>query len=294
MRPLSDALGGGPVILMDGAMATELFKKGLPFTEPPEKWNLERLAAVREVHEAYLAAGATCLLTNTFQANPIALARHGLESRLPEIVEQAVRLARDARGPDRYVLASIGPGGKPYDHSWLEHILPAFDGVDGILLETFGDVDAFWLVKYGVLPRLGEKQIPVLVSISYTSNGAGVVSSLAGQSPLAVARLAAQYGVSAFGINCGKDTGLGEASAIIAEYRKAGDMPLFARPNAGTPTETPAGLVYPLQPADFAAWTPDMIRQGVRLLGGCCGTTPATIAAMREVMDRWSGAEEVW
>ncbi len=294
MLPLTDALRSGPVILMDGAMATELYKKGLTFAEPPEKWNLERPEAICEVHESYLAAGATCILTNTFQANPQALARHGLETRLREIVEKAVRLASEARGPQRYVLASIGPGGKPYDHSWLEQIIPALDGVDGILLETFGDIDVFSLVKYGVLPRLSETKIPVFVSMSYARSDDGVLSSLAGQSPLAVARLAAQYGVSALGLNCGKDTSLADASSILAEYRKASDIPVFARPNAGTPTETTSGLEYPLQAADFAAWTPEMIRQGVRLLGGCCGTTPATIAAMREVVDRWCGAEEVW
>ncbi|HEV8062285.1 MAG TPA: homocysteine S-methyltransferase family protein, partial [Gemmataceae bacterium] len=68
----------------------------------------------------------------------------------------------------------------------------------------------------------------------------------------------------------------------------------FARPNAGTPQQTPEGLIYSLQPADFAAWVSDVMRLGIRLVGGCCGTTPATIAAMRQVLDRWSGAEEVW
>ncbi len=173
---------------MDGAMATELFKKGLPFDLPAEAWNLTRPDDVRAVHEAYLAAGATCILANTFQANPVALAKHGLEDELEEILRAGVRIAREARGPERYVLATIGPLGAPYDSTALERIISSLEGVDGILLETFSDVDALWLAKYAVLPRLGEKKLPILVSISYLKNGSGVIGSLAGQSADALAR----------------------------------------------------------------------------------------------------------
>ncbi|CAN5312076.1 homocysteine S-methyltransferase family protein [soil metagenome] len=294
MIPFADALRAGPVILMDGAMATELFKRGLAFTDPPERWNLERPEAIRDVHESFLAAGSTCILTNTFQANSIALARHGLENQLEDIVEKAVRIARDAAGSGRYVLASIGPVGVPYDASFLDRIIPALAGVDGILLETFSDSDVMWLVKYGVLPRLGEKQIPVLVSMSFAKSASGVIGSLAGLSAVAVARLASQYGLAGIGLNCGKDMALADATSVVADYRKTTELPVFARPNAGTPAETADGLVYPLQATDFAAWVPEMMRQGVRMIGGCCGSTPATITAMREVIDRWSGAEEVW
>jgi methionine synthase I (cobalamin-dependent) len=294
MTPFSDALCAGPAILMDGGMATELFKKGLAFSDPPERWNLDRPEAVQDVHESFLAAGSTCILTNTFQANPIALARHGLESRVEEIIEKAVQIARNAAGPERYVLASIGPIGVPYNSSFLDRMIPACAGVDGILLETFSDSDAMWLVKYGILPRLGELNIPVLVSMSYLKNGAGIIGSLGGLSAVTVGRLAAQYGVSGIGLNCGKDMALSDATAVVADYRQNTELPVIARPNAGTPTHTPDGLIYPLQANDFAAWVPEMMRAGVRMLGGCCGTTPEIIGAMRAVMERWSGAEEVW
>jgi methionine synthase I (cobalamin-dependent) len=275
-------------------MATELFKKGLPFDQPAEAWNLIRPEAVREVHESYLAAGARCILANTFQANAVALAKHGLKDKLEEILRAGVRLAREARGPDRYVLATIGPLGTAYDNTAFERIISSLDGVDGILLETFSDVDALWLAKYGVLPRLGEKKVPVLLSISYLKNASGTIGSRAGQSADAFASQAAQYGLNALGLNCGKGMGLADATSVIRDYRNATELPLFARPNAGTPQQTPEGLIYSLQPADFAAWVSDVMRLGIRLVGGCCGTTPATIAAMRQVLDRWSGAEEVW
>jgi methionine synthase I (cobalamin-dependent) len=292
--PFHEALLAGPVLLMDGGMATELFKQGLGFEEPAEAWNLSQAETVRGVHEAYLASGATCILTNTFQANPRALAKHGLENRLEEILRAAVRIAREARGPNRYVLASIGPLGIPYDSAFLDRVIPCLDGVDGILLETFGDVDALWLVKYGVLPRLAEKNVPVLLSLSFARSESGVVGTLAGQSADAIGRMAVQYELSALGLNCGKDMSLANATSVIRDYRQGTRLPTFARPNAGTPVQTATGLEFPLGSADFAAWVPEVLREGIRMVGGCCGTTPQTIAAMREVLDRWSGAEEVW
>src|SRR5262249_46484554 len=115
------------------------------------------------------------------------------------------------------------------------------------------------------------------------------------QSVDAIARLADQYGVSALGMNCGKDMQLADATTVIASYRKTTGLPLFARPNAGTPEQIASGLRYPLQDVDFAAWVSEMMREGgIRMVGGCCGTTPATIAAMHDVLDQWSGAAEVW
>jgi 5-methyltetrahydrofolate--homocysteine methyltransferase len=168
------------------------------------------------------------------------------------------------------------------------------EDVDGILPETFGDADALWLAKYGVPPRLAEKSLPILLSISYARSGSGTIGSLAGQSANAFARQAAHYGLSALGLNCGKDMRLEDATAVIRDYGNATDLPLFARPNAGTPEQTSDTLIYPLQPADFAAWVSEVMRLGIRMMGGCCGTTPATIAAMRVELERWSGAEEVW
>lgn len=293
MIPFPEALRSGPVLLMDGGMATELFKRGLRFEEPPEAWNLDRPDTIREVHEAYLAAGANCILTNTFQANPIALGKHGLENRLEEVVKAAVRIAREAHGPERYVLGSIGPLGKPYDSTGCDRIIAALDGVDGILLETFGDVDAFWLVKYGIRPALAEKNVPLLLSFTYARSESGTIASLGGQSADALARMAPQYGVSALGLNCG-NMSLADATGVIRAYRAATNLPLFAHPNAGTPAVNGNQLDFPLQAVDFAAWVSDVVREGTRMIGGCCGTTPQTIAAMREVLERWSGAEEVF
>lgn len=293
MLSFSDALRSGPVLLLDGGMATELFKRGLAFDEPAEKWNLERPDAVREVHEAYLAAGANCLLTNTFQANPKALSKHRLDSPLEEVIRSAVRIAREALGPDHYVLGSIGPLGTPYDSTGCDRIVAALDGVDGIMLETFGDVDAFWLVKYGILPAIAERKVPILLSFTFKRSESGTIASLAGQSADALARMAAQYGVSAIGLNCGSMP-LADATSVIRAYRAATDLPVFAHPNAGTPNANGNRLEFPLQPADFAAWVSDAVRHGIRMIGGCCGTTPQTVAAMHDVLERWSGVEEVF
>src|SRR5262245_57518579 len=114
MSRFGEALRRGRVVLMDGAMGTELLRDGLQPGECPELWNLTHPERVLTIHRAYVAAGAECLLTNTFQANPLALRRHGLADRLEEIVRAGVELARSAAGPERFVLADIGPFASPF------------------------------------------------------------------------------------------------------------------------------------------------------------------------------------
>lgn len=291
---LAERLEAGPLILMDGAMATELFKIGLAPGESSAAWNLSHPDKVRQVHEAYLAAGASCLLTNTFDGNTNNLKRYGLESSAGEILEAGVRLAREAAGPGNYVLASIGPGGDAYHGGWLASMIPHLRGADGILLETFSDIDAFWLVKYVCAPALAEKSIPVLLSITYERTDKGRLTTRGGQSADAIARMAVNYGIAALGVNCGRNMHLEDHAAVVKAYREVCALPIFVRPNAGTPVQDGSGFSYPNTPADFGSWATEMIRLGVRMLGGCCGTGPAHIAAMREVMDRWMRNEEVW
>ena len=202
-------------------------------------------------------------------------------------MKAAVRIARDARGPERYVLGSIGPLGTPYDKTGCDRIVAALDGVDGIMLETFGDVDAFWLVKYGILPALAEKKLPVLLSFTFKSSDSGTIASLAGQSADALARMAPQYGVSALGLNCGSMP-LEDATSVVRAYRAATDLLLFAHPNAGTPNVNGNRLEFPLQPTDFAAWF-EAVREGDSHGRRLLWNDAANHAAMHDVLERWSG-----
>src|SRR5947209_1594136 len=140
MPDLLQALHSGRVLLMDGAMGTQLQRAGIGPGECYELWNLTHPERVAAIHRAYADAGAVCLLTNTFQANPAALARHGCADRLDAILRAGVALARAAAGPERFVLADVGPVEQPHLHVIAEMVRPLCDA-DGLLIETCSDVE---------------------------------------------------------------------------------------------------------------------------------------------------------
>jgi 5-methyltetrahydrofolate--homocysteine methyltransferase len=273
---------------MDGAMGTELRRTGLPDDECSEGWNLTNPDRVRAIHQAYKNAGAQCFLTNTFQSNPTALAKHGLDGRLEEINRAAIEIARAVAAPNDFVLGDIGPFQQPWNEQTIRRIVSSLRGVDGVLLETFSDMDCLWAVKYGCLPGLEAEDIPVLLSITYKRSRKGVATTQGGQSPEVFARLARQYSVAALGVNCGREIELADVIQIICCYRGATELPLFARPNAGTPVRGDEGWVYPRSPQQMAAHLLELIEAGATLVGGCCGTTPEHIAAFRPIIDSWN------
>jgi methionine synthase I (cobalamin-dependent) len=263
---------------MDGAMGTELQKAGIGEGECYESWNLTRPDRVRAIHQAYVDAGATVLLTNTFQADPQSLARHGLDSRLEESCGRAVALARSVVGGQGFVLGDIGPIARATD---LDRVMRSLADADALLLETWSDVAA--LPGPAATPR----GLPVLLSLTCRAAANGGPAHLLdpGHSLETVARLAQKSGVAALGVNCGRDIGMDEVIAIVRRYRSVSHLPLFARPNAGTPTRVGDRWVYPLTPQQMAVRLPELLEAGVCMVGGCCGTTPAHIAACRPVLD---------
>jgi 5-methyltetrahydrofolate--homocysteine methyltransferase len=288
MSRFHTALQSDRVLLMDGAMGTELLRAGLSQGECGELWNLSRPDQVRAIHQAYVDAGAECLLTNTFQSNPGALSRHGHEEEIELINHAALRLARQAAGADRFVVADVGPLAETYRSDSMQRIARSLSGADALLLETYSDLHALWLVKYACLPVLEPEGPPILLSITYLRNPSGTLTTQGGQSPEVFARLARQYGVAALGVNCGREVGMGEIIEIIHRYRQATNLPLFARPNAGTPSRVDDQWVYPHTPESMARRLPELLEAGARLIGGCCGAGPAHIAAFRPIIDEWN------
>ncbi len=282
------ALHSGRVLLMDGAMGTELQRAGLGEGECGELWSLTRPDQVRAIHQAYVDAGAQCLLTNTFQANPTALARCGQAEQLETINQSALDLARQVAGPDRFVLGDIGPISDEWRLEPMQRIVRSLNTADAILLETCSDLHALWAVQYACIPNLASADVPVLLSLTYRRTADGVLTTHGGQPPEIFARLARQYGVAALGVNCGRDISMDDIIAIIRRYRQATDLPLFARPNAGTPTRIGDRWVYPHTPEKMAARLPELLEAGISLIGGCCGTTAEHIAAFRPIVDQWN------
>jgi 5-methyltetrahydrofolate--homocysteine methyltransferase len=225
MSRLLQALGSGRTLLMDGAMGTELLRAGLPPGSCGEEWNRTHPGRVLDIHRAYRRAGAEVLLTNTFQANPRALARHGLADQLDDIAEAGVRLARQAAGPRAFVLGDIGPilGPEGYvefaDRRELHAVLTALEGVDGFLLETCSSPKALAAVEYALRGHAEAGAVPLLLSLTYRRDAAGRVTTFSGHGPATFARHAARHGAAALGVNCGRDIGPREILDIIHCYR---------------------------------------------------------------------------
>jgi 5-methyltetrahydrofolate--homocysteine methyltransferase len=290
MAGFLQALNSGRVLLMDGAIGTELQRMGLGIGECGELWNLTHPNRVRAIYQAYTFAGAEVLLTNTFQANPCHLNRFRSGERLEEITQSAVRLARKAAGRSRFVLGDIGPlvdgnGGQEFsEYKKLGRILASLDGVDGFLFETCSSPQALSAVQYA-FHRLADIETPLLLSFSYHRPSGGRLVTFSGHAPETFARHAERHGVAALGVNCGRDIGMNEIIEIIRRYRSETNLPLFARPNAGTPTKENDQWIYPHTPEAMAARLPELLEAGATMIGGCCGTTPAHIAAFRTVIE---------
>ncbi len=276
-----DALHSGRVLLMDGAMGTELQRAGMPPGACYEEWNLRHPERVQAIHRAYADAGAEVLLTNTFQANPEALARHDGADTLDRLCAAAVYLASIASQPRGFVLASIGPF--PTLTAVLDRLAAAMHGTDGLLLETLSD--PFPLNYSPVRPALGP---PVLLSYAYSLSPKGGLRTSTGWAPEEIAYHAALQQVAALGVNCGRDISMEDCAEILRRYRSATDLPLFARPNAGSPAQVDGRWVYPHTPEAMAAKLPLLLEAGAAMVGGCCGTTPEHIAAFRRVVEAWN------
>jgi methionine synthase I (cobalamin-dependent) len=278
-------LTSGPVQLMDGAMYTEL-RRRVPGAAPGPLWNLALPVLVRAVHRDYLAAGARVLLTNTFGCNPIALAAAGLEDRLDAINQAAVAHARSAPGGPRFVLGDVGPLLSPgryeefADRAALARTLSTLDGVDGLLFETCSTPAALAAVEFALHRISLAAEVPLLLSLTYHRKD-GQLVTFSGHPPETFARHASRHGVAALGVNCGKDVDLADVAEVLRRYRNETDLPLFARPNAGTPL---ADGSYPRTAATMAAGVQALVAAGASLVGGCCGTTPEHIAAFARAL----------
>jgi 5-methyltetrahydrofolate--homocysteine methyltransferase len=285
MPDLLKALQSGRVLLMDGAMGTELQRAGLRQGECHELWNVTHPERVAAVHRAYVEAGAECLLTNTFQANPSALARHGLAERLPELIAAGIALARAAAGPGRFVLADIGSVEQPQRHVTPEMLRP-MRAADGLLVETCSDLEAVCAVLAACRAEWGTAHPPVLLSLTYLHTPQGELRTFAGLTPEEGARLAEEAAVAALGVNCGREICVEDCAEIVRRYRSVTALPLFARPNAGTPTRTDRAFVYPRSPQEMAEGVPQLRAAGAGMVGGCCGTTPEHIRTFAPVVGK--------
>jgi 5-methyltetrahydrofolate--homocysteine methyltransferase len=289
---LLELLEARPVVVMDGAMGTRLMTLGLEPGECGDAWNLKRPNAVEEVLRSYAEAGADCVLTNTFGANPIALSRHGLEAQTEAINRAGVELARRAAGEQILVIGGMGPTGgllEPYGDLPAERIRQAFArqaevladaGADAVLCETFESGDEIKLALQGAREACG---LPLIASMKFNREPSGRYRTMMGEAPSRLVAVAGECRCTAVGSNCGR--GIEELIPLVAELRGLTDLPLFAEPNAGMPRLVDGDTIYDEGPDAFSRFLPRLHDAGARIIGGCCGTTADHIRAIREFAD---------
>ena len=288
MKSFLERLAEGPVV-GDGAMGTYLHELGHDIRQGPEALTLRDPEAVCRVHAAYLDSGAELIETNTFGANAISLAAQGYATQAREINAAAARLARTAAGDRAWVAGAIGPVAlAPHDEAWNETLVRAAyreqaqalceNDVHALLLETFDDLDGLLLALDEVRAVAGGR-LPIIAQLVFTDGhaAAGVCARDAAQ------RLVAA-GAAVVGANCG--SGLPAIrQAIDGLLAGAADRAFVsAYPNAGFPERLGGRTVYLSTPAYIAAQAAEWAGRGVRLIGGCCRTTPADIAALAKAL----------
>lgn len=288
---LLDALTAGP-LLADGAMGTMLHARGIAFDTCFDYLNVEHPTMVAEIHQAYVEAGARLIVTNSFGANRYKLAQHGLEEDLREINAAAVKLAKQvvaASGKEVFIAGDVGPLGvrlAPFGRVKPEQAQEAFAeqitvlvecGVDLILIETMSDL---YEVKEAVKAAKAIGKVPVAACMTFTRDD----RTLLGDMPAKVATRLLEAGADIIGVNC--SGGPAQVLRLLNQMKKVAPTAKFlVKPNAGWPERVGGRIMYPATPEYFGEYARAFAEAGAHVIGGCCGTTPGHIAAMREALE---------
>ncbi|HWR44045.1 homocysteine S-methyltransferase family protein [Sporomusa sp.] len=274
--------------IFDGAMGTMLHQAGLEPGECPELWNIEQPEKVTLIHRQYVEAGATIIETNTFGANRIKLAHYGLENKAVAINAAAVAAARQAAGSHAKVAGSVGPTGKfiaplgdltfdaAYDVFYEQICSLDQAGIDYIIIETIIDIQE---MRAALLAAKAATRKPIICQLSFDADGRTVT----GTDPRTAAITLEAMGASIIGANC--SLGPAQLLPVIETLAQSCSLPISVQPNAGMPELINGQTVFPMQPDEMAAWIPKLAAAGASFIGGCCGTTPAHIKAIRQTVD---------
>ncbi len=277
------------IVYLDGGMGTLLQAKGLLPGELPERWNLSHPEVIQSIHRSYYEAGSNIVNTNTFGANSLKFSREELDSIVRSAVENVKAAQRGISHPT-FVALDLGPTGRmlrPYGDLDFEDAVSVFAetvrlgvkyGVDLIFIETMNDSLE---TKAALLAAKENSTLPVFVSNAYGADG----KLMTGADPCAMVAMLEGMGADAIGVNC--SLGPKALSAVVEEYLRYASVPVLLKPNAGLPKAVNGRTVYDVLPTEFSEEVSALVRKGVRLVGGCCGTTPeyiaATVAATKEI-----------
>jgi 5-methyltetrahydrofolate--homocysteine methyltransferase len=290
-QPITSLLKTGKLLVSDGAWGTFLYQKGLQPGECPDEWSISHPDAVRDIAQSYIDAGADMVETNSFGANRFKLQHYGLQDKAAEINEAAARLSREAAGDDKYVIASVGPTGKMllmgdvtegelYDCFREQAIALEKGGADAVCIETMSDADEAAQAIKAAKENTG---LEVITTFTFDKTMQGEYRTMMGLSPTEAIRKALEAGADIVGTNCGN--GMERMIDIVKEIRTAfPDILILVHANAGIPTLVDGVDTFPETPEIMASYVPALLEAGANIIGGCCGTTPAHIKAIKEII----------
>ena len=271
-------------VILDGGMGTLLQKSGLPVGTPPERWSLTHADEITRIHCSYFDAGCNVVATNTFGVNTMKYSRADAEAYVKAASACALRARAESKSDRaKFIVLDIGPLGrllKPLGDCDFEDAVAAFSfvvkvgaasGVDGVLIETMNDSLE---TKAALLAVKENCDLPVLVSNAYAEGG----RLLNGSSPAEMVAMLEGMKADAIGVNC--SLGPKALAPVVSEYLRLSSLPVLCKPNAGLPHVENGTAVYDVSAEDFAAEMAAFARDGVRVMGGCCGTTPEYISAL--------------
>jgi 5-methyltetrahydrofolate--homocysteine methyltransferase len=277
------------IVIGDGAMGTELQRAGLAIGECGDRWNLDQPGRLIDVHAAYIEAGSDAIITNSFGANRWVLGRYGLAERVVAVNRAAAIIARRAAGQTVCVLGDIGPCGgfiRPLGDVDPAELEAEFTtqagallegGADGIIIETMSALDE---LRIAIRAARTAKAPFIVASMAFDHVPNGSIRTMMGVSPEQAARAVVDEGADIVGANCGTHMTAADFERVSEAFRQTTSQPIMIQSNAGSPDLVDGRAVYRLSPEAFADGMKGVAAAGANIVGGCCGTTPAHIAAL--------------
>jgi len=288
-----DELKQNKILLSDGAWGTFLQAKGMTPGECPELWNITHRNDVLDIAESYFHAGSDIIETNSFGASRIKLSQYGFGDRVKEFNQAAASISREAAGINRHVAGSIGPTGKMllmgdvtetelYNNFSEQAIALEKGGADIIIVETMSALDEASLAIKAARENTG---CTVIITMTFSKDPQGHYFTMMGVSPSEMVISMREAGAHIVGSNCGN--GIEDMIGVVKEIRAIDtSIPVIIQANAGTPEFIDGNTFYRESPETMASFVPQLIKAGVNIIGGCCGTTPEHIKQIGKVLGR--------